>query len=110
VHCTPRQILMPFAHVLTQTLFPALRPPLGTLSAELELLLAIFALVPLAKYLPPSRRLPRQRRQSLSDIWPNSRAIAAWGSGPAATATSGIGADTNSISTLPTATSPSPVC
>lgn len=60
-----RQQLMQFAHVLQQTLFPALRQELGPLDERGQLLTAILAMVPVAKYATSIRmgrgRLPKDR-------------------------------------------------
>lgn len=44
---TPRHLILQFAHVLQQELFPSLQASLGSLSADLERLAAVVALLPL---------------------------------------------------------------
>jgi hypothetical protein len=52
---TPRERLMQFAHVLQSKLFGAVEEETGPLSQKGRLLLAVLSLVPLGRYLPPSR-------------------------------------------------------
>ena len=52
---TPRQLLVQFAHVLQEHLFPRLQAAIGPLSPQLELLASVMALVPLAGMLTARR-------------------------------------------------------
>lgn len=52
---TPRQLLMQFAHVAQQDLFPHLETDLGPLHAQLQLLAAVVALLPLGRLLASRR-------------------------------------------------------
>jgi hypothetical protein len=66
---TPRQLLVQFAHVLQQQLFPRLEAEVGPLSPQLELLASILALVPLAGLLTARRAStgrPAQDRAALA--------------------------------------------
>jgi hypothetical protein len=66
---TPRQILAQFAHVLQDSLFPALEQEVGPLTPGVQLLVAVLGMVPLAKYVLPSRGFvghPRDDRQALA--------------------------------------------
>src|SRR5260370_16399816 len=47
----PRELVMQFAHVLQQDLFPMLQAAAGPLSAQLQLLASIISLVPLGRLL-----------------------------------------------------------
>src|SRR6266853_5837964 len=51
----PRELVMQFAHVLQQDLFPMLQAAAGPLSAQLQLLASIIALVPLGRLLSARR-------------------------------------------------------
>src|SRR5258708_7507777 len=51
----PRELVMQFAHVLQQDLFPMLQAAAGPLSAQLQLLASIIALVPLVRLLSARR-------------------------------------------------------
>ena len=47
----PRHLVMQFAHMLQQDLFPLLQAAVGPLSTQLQLLASIISLVPLARLL-----------------------------------------------------------
>src|SRR6266853_5102810 len=51
----PRELVMQFAHVLQQDLFPMLQAAAGPLSAQLQLLASIISLVPLGRLLSARR-------------------------------------------------------
>lgn len=66
---TPRQILTQFAHLLQTALFPALEQEVGALTPATQLVAAIVAMLPLTKYVLPSRGFvghPRDDRQALA--------------------------------------------
>lgn len=66
---TPRQILTQFAHLLQTALFPALEQEIGTLTPATQLVASIVGMLPLAKYVLPSRGFvghPRDDRQALA--------------------------------------------
>jgi hypothetical protein len=52
---TPRQALLQCAHVFQQSLFPALEPEIGPMSAQLRLLASVIELVPLGQALTVRR-------------------------------------------------------
>ena len=52
---TPRTLLMQFAHLLQQELFPRLEQSVGELGPQLQLLAAVVSLVPLERFLSPLR-------------------------------------------------------
>lgn len=52
---TPRDVVMQFAHVLQQELFPRLEAFVGPLSPQLELLTAVVSLIPLGRLLTARR-------------------------------------------------------
>src|SRR5258708_21084334 len=51
----PRELVLQFAHVLQQDLFPVLQAAAGPLSAQLQLLASIISLVPLGRMLSARR-------------------------------------------------------
>ena len=57
---TPRDVVMQFAHVLQQELFPRLETFLGPLSPQLQLLTSVVSLIPLGRLLT-ARRASRGR-------------------------------------------------
>ena len=66
---TPRQILTQFAHLLQTALFPALEQEIGTLTPATQRVASIVGMLPLAKYVLPSRGFighPRDNRQALA--------------------------------------------
>jgi hypothetical protein len=69
---TPRAVLTQFGHLLQTTLFPAVSEQVGTLTAELETLVSILALVPLGKFVESSRGHvghPSCERQNLASAF-----------------------------------------
>jgi len=69
MQCTPRQILTQFAHLFQSALFPAIESEVGPMSGDTQLLVSILGMVPLAKYVPPSRGFmgrPQRDRQALA--------------------------------------------
>lgn len=52
---TPRQILMQFAHIVQQELFPAVEAAIGALSPQLRLLASVVSLLPLGRLLAARR-------------------------------------------------------
>ena len=63
---TPRQSLMQFAHVLQQSLFPALETAVGPLSLPLQLLTSVVSLLPLHRFLPAGAATGRPSRDRAS--------------------------------------------
>jgi len=66
---TPRQILTPFARLLQTALFPIVEQEIGTLTPATQLVAAIVGMLPLAKYVLPSRGFvghPRDSRPALA--------------------------------------------
>lgn len=69
MHCTPRQVLAQFGHLLQSSLFPAVESAVGPLSSDMRLLVSILGIIPLAKYIAPSRGYigrPQRDRQALA--------------------------------------------
>lgn len=65
---SPRHLVATFAHVLQETLFPALETATGQLSSEMKLLVAIMAVLPLERMLSARRAItgrPRKDRAAL---------------------------------------------
>jgi hypothetical protein len=48
---TPRQLIVQFAHVLQQDLFPAIQAALGPFSPQMQLLMSVVSLLPLERLL-----------------------------------------------------------
>jgi hypothetical protein len=66
---TPRQLIVQFAHVLQQDLFPAIQAALGPFSPQMQLLMSVVSLLPLERLLYPLRCAigrPAKDRQALA--------------------------------------------
>lgn len=55
MNITPRQMIVQFAHVLQQDLFPRIEAGVGPVSAQMHLLLSVVSLLPLNRLLHPLR-------------------------------------------------------
>ena len=66
---TPRQLIVQFAHVLQQDLFPVIQAALGPFSPQMQLLMSVVSLLPLERLLYPLRCAigrPAKDRQALA--------------------------------------------
>jgi hypothetical protein len=68
MHFTARHIVMQFAHILQQELFPLLQSCVGPLSGQMQLLASVVSLAPLERML--SARRSARGRPKIGPHWP----------------------------------------